>query len=51
MFLAGALDEGNVREAVEITSAFCVDVCRGVESAPGVKDHNLIERFIVAVKS
>jgi len=51
MFLAGALDESNVRRAIERTNAFCVDVCRGVESAPGIKDHAAVERFIAAVKS
>ncbi len=38
VFLAGALDQHNVREAVERTRPFCVDVCRGVEAEPGLKD-------------
>jgi phosphoribosylanthranilate isomerase len=50
IFLAGALDPHNVREAVATTHAFCVDVCRGVESAPGVKDPALVARFIAEAK-
>ncbi|MDH3198468.1 MAG: phosphoribosylanthranilate isomerase [Candidatus Krumholzibacteria bacterium] len=50
IFLAGALDPQNVREAVAVTSAFCVDVCRGVESAPGIKDAALVQRFIAEAK-
>lgn len=51
MFLGGALDESNVRKAIERTNAFCVDACRGVESSPGVKDHAAIEKFIAEAKS
>jgi len=51
MFLAGELDASNVHEAIKRTNAFCVDVCRGVESAPGVKDRKALERFITVVKS
>jgi hypothetical protein len=28
-----------------------VDVCSGVESAPGVKDHRALEEFIRAVRA
>ena len=51
VFLAGALDENNVRAAVEHTDAYCVDVCRGVESEPGIKDARSIERFIREAKA
>jgi phosphoribosylanthranilate isomerase len=46
IFLAGALDQNNVREAVRHTHAFGVDVCRGVEASPGVKDPKVLKRFI-----
>jgi phosphoribosylanthranilate isomerase len=45
VFLAGALDPSNVREAIRRTHAFAVDVCRGVERAPGVKDPDVLQRF------
>ncbi len=50
MFLAGALDTANVREAIKKTNAYCVDVCRGVEELPGVKDHEAIKNFIAEVR-
>ncbi len=51
VFLAGALDESNVRAAIDQTQAYGVDVCRGVESSPGVKNRAAVERFIAEVKS
>lgn len=50
ILIAGALTAANVRAAVERTHAFCVDVCRGVETAPGVKDHAAIVDFISEVR-
>ncbi len=46
IFLAGGLDPGNVRQAVERVAPYGVDVCSGVEKAPGVKDPEAVERFI-----
>ena len=46
IILAGGLTPDNVRGAVDQTNPFAVDVARGVESAPGIKDMNLVRRFI-----
>jgi phosphoribosylanthranilate isomerase len=46
IFLAGMLDKDNVHEAVRRTSAYGVDVCRGVERAPGLKDPDSLKQFI-----
>lgn len=47
--LSGGLTCENVGEAVRVTGARAVDVSSGVESAPGVKDPELIARFLRAV--
>lgn len=49
-FLAGGLTPDNVAEAVRITGAHYVDCASGVESRPGVKDKNLIAKFISAAQ-
>ncbi|MFD4871286.1 phosphoribosylanthranilate isomerase [Streptomyces sp. NPDC058412] len=49
--LAGGLNPGNVREAVEVTGAWGVDVSSGVERERGVKSPELIHGFIEAARS
>ena len=50
IILAGGLTPGNVRKAVGQTHPFAVDVASGVESAPGIKDLDLVRQFIEEAK-
>jgi phosphoribosylanthranilate isomerase len=49
--LAGGLNPENVAEAIRLTGARQVDVSSGVETAPGVKDSDLITTFTAAAQS
>jgi phosphoribosylanthranilate isomerase len=49
-FISGGLNGDNVHEAAAL-SPYAVDVASGVESAPGIKDHELMRRFIRNAKS
>mgnify|MGYP001353023740 FL=1 len=50
VILAGGLTPGNVRQAIGEVRPFAVDVSSGVELRPGIKDHQLLQRFIAAAK-
>ena len=49
LILSGGLDAQNVGRAIAAVTPHAVDVCSGIESAPGVKDHRKLEQFISAV--
>jgi phosphoribosylanthranilate isomerase len=49
--LSGGLTPENVEEAIRATRPQSVDVSSGVETAPGIKDTELIRRFLRAVKT
>jgi phosphoribosylanthranilate isomerase len=51
VILAGSLDPQNVADAVRAAQPWGVDTARGVETAPGVKDHDLIRAFVRNAKS
>ena len=51
VILAGGLDASNVAEAVALASAWGVDACSRIESAPGKKDHRKMNEFLEAAKA
>ncbi len=50
VILAGSLDPENVADAIAAAHPWAVDTARGVESAPGVKDHDRVRAFVRTVK-
>lgn len=51
LLLAGGLTPGNVGEAIRTVRPWGVDVSSGVERQRGVKDPELIQRFVLEARS
>jgi phosphoribosylanthranilate isomerase len=49
--LAGGLRPGNVAQAIALSGVGVVDVSSGVESAPGIKDPELMRAFALEARS
>jgi len=50
LIVAGGLNPGNVREAIERLAPDVVDVSSGVEAGPGVKNPHLMSAFMTAAR-
>ncbi len=51
LILAGGLTSENVAAAVAAVRPWAVDVCSGVEAAPGLKDQERVRSFVAAVRA
>ena len=50
LILSGGLTEQNIAQAMAVVAPHAVDVCSGVERAPGVKDYQALQNFTAAVR-
>jgi len=48
--LAGRLGPDNVRAAIAAVSPWAVDAASSLESAPGIKDHDKVRRYVEAAR-
>jgi phosphoribosylanthranilate isomerase len=51
LILSGGLNTNNVVEAIATVAPDAVDVCSGVEIAPGIKSRDALEDFVAGVRS
>jgi phosphoribosylanthranilate isomerase len=51
LFVAGGLAPDTVTDVVRRLRPLGVDVCSGVERAPGIKDHALLRDFVTHAKT
>ncbi len=49
-FLAGGITPDNVAEAIAQTHPYAIDVASGVETSPGVKDHDKLRRLFERIQ-
>jgi phosphoribosylanthranilate isomerase len=50
VLVAGGIGSENARQAIEASGAGGIDVCSGVESSPGIKDHEAMKRLFREVR-
>ena len=49
--LAGRLGPDTVREAIAAVRPWAVDAASSLESAPGIKDHDKVRRYVEAART
>ena len=48
-FLAGGITPENIQQAIEMVHPYGIDLCSGVEVAPGQKDPEKLRRLMSAI--
>jgi phosphoribosylanthranilate isomerase len=49
--LSGGLDAQNIAAALDLVNPPGIDISSGVETAPGIKDPDLIREFLALARS
>lgn len=50
IILAGGLNPGNIKEAIDIVKPYAVDIGSGIEQRPGKKDHLLMRKLFERIR-
>ncbi len=51
VILSGGLNASNIQAAIESVRPSAVDISSGVESSPGVKDHNKLRELFASLQT
>ena len=51
VFLAGGINPENVQQAIELVHPYGIDLCSGLEFAPGQKDPEKLRRLVLSARS
>ncbi|OGF61381.1 MAG: hypothetical protein A2Y62_05770 [Candidatus Fischerbacteria bacterium RBG_13_37_8] len=51
IMIAGKITIDNINEVIKKIKPMTVDICSGVEKEPGIKDHDLLEKMMTAIRS